>query len=217
MKLAKIESTMTSLEIAALTEKHHSHVLRDIREMLDQLKITASSFGASYKDSSGKKNACFNLQKRETLILVSGYSVAMRAKIIDRWQELESAQSLRIASRQATKEECPALTNAIKVNREMQGKEVKPHLFSNEFNMINRIALGMTAKEYRIEHNLPEGAPIRDHITTLELRCVEHLQRVAGALVDTGDDYESRKEKLTKIFNSQHKQKLIDEILRIES
>lgn len=215
MKLAKISdvTTMTSREIADLTGKNHGDVMRDIRNMLDDLEIDQSIFASTYKDSSNRKQPMSALDKRLTLILVSGYSTILRAKIIDRWQDLESAQSLR----QATKEECPALTNAIKVNREMQGKEIKPHLFSNEFNMINRIALGMTAKEYRIEHNLPEGSPIRDHITTLELRCVEHLQRVASALVDTGDDYETRKEKLTKIFNAQHKQKLIDEIIRIEA
>ncbi|WPB58728.1 Rha family transcriptional regulator [Xylophilus sp. GOD-11R] len=68
--------------------------MADIRKMLDELdpsKFTHLSFQDSYRDATGRMLPMFNLPKRETLILVSGYSVTMRAKIIDRWQELEAA------------------------------------------------------------------------------------------------------------------------------
>ena len=85
--------TMSSLEIAELTGKQHKDVIRDIRNMLNQLEIQSAQFCADYKDSKGRVYPCYNLPKRETLILVSGYSVAMRARIIDRWQELEQKES----------------------------------------------------------------------------------------------------------------------------
>ncbi|WPB57673.1 Rha family transcriptional regulator [Xylophilus sp. GOD-11R] len=83
-------SPMTSREIAELTGKQHAHVLRDARTTLSELGLTESSFGSSYQDSTGRSLPQLSLPKRETLILVSGYSVTMRAKIIDRWQELEA-------------------------------------------------------------------------------------------------------------------------------
>lgn len=84
--------TMSSREIAELTGKNHKDVMRDIRVMLRQLETDSAQFCAQYKDSTGRKLACFDLPKRETLILVSGYNVQMRAKIIDRWQELEAKE-----------------------------------------------------------------------------------------------------------------------------
>ena len=82
--------SMTSLEIAELTGKEHRNVVRDIRNMLEELQLSPPEFSAIYKDQQLIDRPCFNLPKRETLILVSGYSVEMRAKIIDRWQELEN-------------------------------------------------------------------------------------------------------------------------------
>ena len=86
---------MSSLEIAELTGKQHKNVLADIRKMLDDLEIDSAIFTAQYKDSTGRNLPMFNLPKRETLILVSGYNVTMRARIIDRWQELEQKESIQ--------------------------------------------------------------------------------------------------------------------------
>lgn len=84
-------TTMSSREIADLTGKQHKHVLADIRKML--FEIHSAEMSAEYKDSTGRTLPMLLLDKEETLILVSGYSIELRAKIIRRWMELESVTS----------------------------------------------------------------------------------------------------------------------------
>ena len=84
--------TMSSREISQLCSKEHRNVMADIRKMLESLDLTTAEFSAVYKADNGQEYECFNLPKRETLILVSGYDVVTRAKIIDRWTELENQQ-----------------------------------------------------------------------------------------------------------------------------
>lgn len=86
----KVE-TMTSQEIAELLNKKHFHVLRDIEKIKshfgDQSKIgfieRINNLGSTSKDK------VWFLNKRDSLLVVSGYSVELRAKIIDRWEHLE--------------------------------------------------------------------------------------------------------------------------------
>ncbi len=95
MQLATIPQnlTMTSREIAELTGKEHRNVMADIRKMLTELHGEDGMLKFQHTQinpQNGQSYPIFNLPKRETLILVSGYNVGMRAKIIDRWQELEA-------------------------------------------------------------------------------------------------------------------------------
>jgi phage antirepressor YoqD-like protein len=81
--------TMSSREIAELCEKQHAHVMRDIRTMLDALEIGQSSFGSTYRDAQGKERDCYNLPRDLTMTLITGYSIPLRKKVVDRWMELE--------------------------------------------------------------------------------------------------------------------------------
>jgi phage antirepressor YoqD-like protein len=82
--------TMSSVEIAELTGKRHDHVMTDIEKMLDELEIRSPEFSGEQTFANNRKRKIYNLPKRECLILVSGYNIQLRTKIIDRWQELET-------------------------------------------------------------------------------------------------------------------------------
>lgn len=108
------KGTMSSLEIAELTGKQHSHVMRDIRNILEQ-GVSESNFGlGSYSDANGQNRPCYFLTKKGCLILASGYDALLRERIINRWEELELekkqelpklpqtfAEALRLAAEQA--------------------------------------------------------------------------------------------------------------------
>lgn len=79
--------TMSSREIAELTGKAHKNVLRDIDAIGSNL--SQSSKSVTYKGYNNQTQREWLLTKRDTLLVVSGYSVELRARIIDRWQELE--------------------------------------------------------------------------------------------------------------------------------
>lgn len=87
--------TMSSREIAELTEKEHKTVMRDIRVMLKDLGYGTDLYLGKYS-SNNRKYDEYNLPKRETLLLVSGYMLHVRVKIVDRLERLESKQSPQI-------------------------------------------------------------------------------------------------------------------------
>ena len=116
--------TMSSREIAELTGKEHYNVMRDIRSMLQELGKDAFSFEGIYLDAYGREKPCFHLPRREVEILLTGYSIPLRAKVIDRLHELEEQakgaafrvpqslpEALRLAAELAEKNEQLALEN----------------------------------------------------------------------------------------------------------
>ena len=87
-------TTMSSLQIATITGKEHKEVLRDIRKMLNDLGIEGEHFCAPFKMPSGQNTTVYDLPYRESMILMAGYSIKLRAKLVDEWIELKERARL---------------------------------------------------------------------------------------------------------------------------
>lgn len=128
-QVTTIKNILTSKEIAELTDKNHSDVMRDLRKQFEELEIGQSTFASSYFNSQNKKQPMFRLDKEQTLILVSGYSIKLRAKIIKRLNELED-------NNQIPKSFSEALLLAGKLQEEKESLQIE---IDNQQKMIENV------------------------------------------------------------------------------
>lgn len=147
-----------SLFVAEFFERNHAHVLREIS------KITESTSGLSeefirfnyersfYTDKTGCKLPPYFMTRDGFMMLIMGFKGprAMKFKelYIKRFNEMEVTIKHLVTLRM----EYPLLTENITLLHE----NPKPHHYSNEANMLNKIVTGMTAKEYKLKHNIPK-------------------------------------------------------------
>lgn len=96
MNLHNNELTMSSREIAELTGKRHPDVKRDIKNMLEQLNLSVSNYAQTYLDVQNKKQSEYLLPKKYIECLLTGYSVPLRMKVIERMHELENKEQITI-------------------------------------------------------------------------------------------------------------------------
>lgn len=159
------KKAMDSRDIAKLTGKRHDHVLRDIRDLQEKVK-DALIYGGIYLDRYGREKPIFKLPYRETMILLSGYSVELRAKVIDRWIALEK----RLATvRDQSKKTRNQFTEMLK-----QHGYTKPgHYIQTTVQM--KDTLGIKSK--------------KDNMTELELKKIRAAEALADLIIDDENGY----------------------------
>ena len=91
--------TMTSLEIAELTGKQHKDIMKAIRKMEPAWeKVNGRKFAlVEYRDKKGELRPCYSLTKTECLYIATKFNDEARAKLVLRWEELES-EKLKVKS-----------------------------------------------------------------------------------------------------------------------
>ena len=181
--------------VAKAFEKSHDNVLKDVRRILDQDSGYSEQFRlvnfheSSYWNSQNKKMPCFLMTRDGFTALAMGYTGKKAARFkeayIHRFNDMEEQLKNLISARV----QFPLLTAQIKAIHE----DAKPYYYSNEADMLNRIVLGMTAKQYREANDIPKGDSIRPYLRPDQIAMLEHLQMIDLGLVMAVPDYQQRK------------------------
>lgn len=184
---------VNSLMVAEMFGKRHDKVLRDIRELDCSEEFRLSNFGeSSYLNEQNKKQPCYDMTRDGFVFLVMGYRGKKAAQFkelyIKRFNEMEKF----IKTLVETRRDYPLLTENIKLLHE----NPRPYHFSNECDMINRLVVGMTAKQFRQKHGLKKGESIRPYLTDDQIKLMNTLQKVDIGLMVSEPNYEARKRHL---------------------
>ena len=182
--------------VAKAFEKEHKNVLRDIDRILNVESGLSGEFGrlnfeqSSYRNQQNKKQPCYLMTRDGFTVLAMGYTgkraMAFKEAYINRFNEMEEQLNNLISARV----QFPLLTAQIKT---IHGDDAKPYHYSNEADMLNRIVLGMTAKQYREKNEISKGEPIRPHLRPDQIAMLEYLQMVDLGLIMAVPDYQQRK------------------------
>ncbi len=144
--------TMSSREIADLTNKQHKDVLEAIRNMEPAWEeIAGRKFPLSeYKDTTGRKLPMYELSKTECLYVATKFNDEARAKLVLRWEKLElesridftnPATVVQLAQNWAEEQE-----KRLAAEKQVKMLEAKTELMDRVLDADEKIDIGQAAK-----------------------------------------------------------------------
>ena len=220
VEIKKLDLVTNTAAIAEGVGRDHDTIIK----LVDRNKSDLEEFGgvgfeirAGYNNSKVRV-ALLNEQQTTLLITYMRNNEVVRAfkkRLVSEFFTMRSALAKKKMDRNSARLEYKPMTDAIKHEREAQGKQIAPHHFSNEADLINRLALGMTAAKFRVHHEIGKKEPIRDYLTPEQIHCITELQRANTVFISMGWDFEQRKEVLRGMFERNHRQPLIEEQHRL--
>jgi len=137
------EVAMSTLRIAEVTGKDHSDVLKTCRDAFNELGLVEGRFSLNYKASNGKKNIHYMLPEREFNLIVSGYSIKYRAKLIDELMEYRKGMK-KLSPLEQAAETMKMLQREIEAEKEEN--KLLEQFIDNTMNGENLLSFEMTAK-----------------------------------------------------------------------
>jgi Rha family phage regulatory protein len=201
---------VSSRKVAEIFNKRHDNVLRDIEIIKNSLlKIEEPNWNKNFIESfygdRGKKYPEYLLSRDGFTLLAMGFTgkkaVQFKVAYINCFNEMEQLIKSRYIARLESRE----LTDAVQLLHDPP----KHYHFSNEYDMINKIVLGMRSREFKLKHGIPKDEQsIRPWLSLQEIQAIEKLQGFDKHLAKVIPDYRQRQKYLQDYFEKITERKL---------
>lgn len=168
-------------------ESTQEYIKEVLKENLSRSGI--SRYGDLVKTKTGGKYQGTWLHN-ELAFEFAGWCSALFRRNLHKWAEKRIHQEhLWIQKRLESKTGFLPLTNAVQDAHD----PAKFYHYSNEADLINRIVLGMTAKQFKSKHGIE---CVRDSLDDEQLSMITWLQTINTGLIEIGMDFQDRKNHL---------------------
>lgn len=195
------DAWVNTQDIALLFDKEHKNLLTVIRDQI--LPNVSTEFSrlnfppSKYKDSRGKMQPCFNLNRKSFAMVVMGFTGAKAMQFKEKYIEAFEAMNTIITTRQLSKAGYKEMSSTIcrLTNNDKDS-------YAKEATMINEIVLGMRSSDFKAVNGIKKGEKIRDAIVHDKLEQLDKAQRLNAQLLLANIPFDERKRIVKSSFGS---------------
>lgn len=215
------QAMVSSLTVAEVFEKEHKDVLRAIERLKEDAgKTVANSenlaaqncaaklstdevdkmfVNGTYKNR-GKNYPCYNMTRDGFSLLVMRFTGVKALRWQLEYVKAFNAMENHIREFYDYRMNYPDYTDAIKAHYDRKGKTPQ-FAYSTEEDMINKLVLGVTAREFKKLNRLDdkEVKSIKPFLTHEQIRMIHKIQTADILLLEEDVPYKERKERLTRL------------------
>lgn len=184
----KAEAVTTSMNVAEVFGKQHSHVLRDIKELDCSEEFRKSNFGLSFNvrelpKGGSKKEPYYTMTRDGFTFLVMGYRGKKAAKFKEAYIKAFNRMEKELSSWEKTRGLAvsirKSLTDAIKNNLDT----TKPFVYSNYTKLAVKKTFGKSIDEIREERGISKDKNLRDYLNADETERLNKMESEIAGMV----------------------------------
>lgn len=186
---------VSSRAVAQRFGKLHNNVLRDIENLQCSQQFTELNFELSYYHEGKGKYKEVLMTRDGFTFLAMGFTGKKAAQWKEQYITAFNQMETYIKDQLAARLEYRPMTDAIQAAHD----PAKFYHYSTENDMIYRIVLGMSSKQFREQQGFPEAVSPKAYMTPSQINLFIRLQRSNTELITMGWDYARRKDHLAEL------------------